>query len=75
VRTLVAQRVLGIAGGYEELNDYDALRTGPLWAPVVRKLEAKRARCAPRDRQEHAQSPGAVARGGHHSVSQDRAPG
>jgi hypothetical protein len=47
VRTLVAQRVLGIAAGYEDLNDHDALRSDPLWAAVIGKLEAKRAQCAP----------------------------
>ncbi len=47
VRTLVAQRVLGIAAGYEDLNDHDALRSDPLWAAVIGKLEAKRAGCAP----------------------------
>jgi len=47
VRTLVAQRVLGIAAGYEDLNDHDALRTDPLWAAVIGKLEAKRRECAP----------------------------
>jgi DDE family transposase len=45
VRTLVAQRVLGIAAGYEDLNDHDALRTDPLWAAVLGKLEAKRSDC------------------------------
>lgn len=45
VRTLVAQRVLGIAAGYEDLNDHDALRTDPLWGAVIGKLEAKRERC------------------------------
>jgi hypothetical protein len=47
VRTLVAQRVLGIAAGYEDLNDHDALRSDPLWAAAVGKLEVKRAQCAP----------------------------
>jgi hypothetical protein len=47
VRTLVGQRVLGIAAGYEDLNDHDALRADPLWAAVIGKLEAKRAQCAP----------------------------
>src|SRR5437660_159971 len=46
VRTLVGQRVLGIAAGYEDLNDHDALRADPLWAAVIGKLEAKRAQCA-----------------------------
>ena len=45
VRTLVAQRVLGIAAGYEDLNDHDALRTDPLWGAVLGKLEAKRSDC------------------------------
>jgi hypothetical protein len=47
VRTLVAQRVLGIAAGYEDLNDHDALRSDALWAAVIGKLEAKRSDCAP----------------------------
>jgi len=47
VRTLVGQRVLGIAAGYEDLNDHDALRTDPLWGALIGKLEAKRAQCAP----------------------------
>ena len=45
VRTLVAQRVLGIAAGYEDLNDHDALRTDPLWGAVLGKLEGKRSDC------------------------------
>lgn len=45
VRTLVAQRVLGIAAGYEDLNDHDALRTDPLWGAVLGKLEPKRRDC------------------------------
>ena len=45
VRTLVAQRVLGIAAGYEDLNDHDALRTDPLWGAVLGKIEAKRSDC------------------------------
>src|SRR3954449_5178373 len=34
---LLAQRVYGLALGYEDLNDHDDLRTDPLLAPVVRK--------------------------------------
>ncbi len=45
VRTLVAQRVLGIAAGYEDLNDHDALRSDPLWGAVIGKLRAKRSDC------------------------------
>lgn len=47
VRTLVGQRVFGIAAGYEDLNDHDALRNDPLWGTVIGKLEAKRSDCAP----------------------------
>ena len=35
VRSLVAQRVLGLALGYEDLNDHDVLRRDPLLAAVV----------------------------------------
>jgi hypothetical protein len=47
VRTLVSQRVLGIALGYEDLNDHDQLRHDPVMATLVGKLEAKREDCAP----------------------------
>lgn len=47
VRTLVSQRVIGIAAGYEDLNDHDALRTDPVWGAVVGKLESGRVGCAP----------------------------
>jgi hypothetical protein len=38
---------LGIAAGYEDLNDHDALRADPLWSAVIGKLEATRAGSAP----------------------------
>lgn len=47
VRTLVAQRVMGIALGYEDLNDHEQLRHDPLLGAVIGKLESGRARCAP----------------------------
>jgi hypothetical protein len=47
VRTLVGQRVLGIALGYEDLIDHDELRRDPVLATVLGKLEARRADCAP----------------------------
>jgi len=47
VRTLVAQRVLGIAAGYEDLNDHDALRADPLWGSLIGKLTARRRDCEP----------------------------
>jgi hypothetical protein len=47
VRTLVGQRVFGIALGYEDLNDHDDLRRDPVLGPVLGQLEARRAGCAP----------------------------
>lgn len=39
VRQLVSQRVLGLALGYEDLNDHDALRRDPLLAAVVGEVD------------------------------------
>ncbi|TAN70183.1 MAG: IS1380 family transposase [Magnetospirillum sp.] len=47
VRTLVGQRVFGIALGYEDLNDHDHLRFDPLMAVLAGKLKARRKDCAP----------------------------
>src|SRR5881227_110983 len=47
VATLVTQRVVGIALGYEDLIDHDELRHDPVLAVLVGKLEAGRADCAP----------------------------
>jgi hypothetical protein len=47
VRTLVSQRVFGIALGYEDLNDHDQLRHDPLMATLIGKLSAHRKDCAP----------------------------
>ena len=47
VSTLVMQRVVGIALGYEDLNDHDELRGDPVLAVLAGKLEARRADCAP----------------------------
>jgi hypothetical protein len=47
VRTLVGQRVFGIALGYEDLNDHDELRHDPLMATLAGKLESRRSDCAP----------------------------
>ena len=46
VETLVAQRIHGIALGYEDLNDHDELRHDPVLGLVSGKLEAKRSDCA-----------------------------
>ena len=47
VRTMVMQRVVGIALGYEDLNDHDELRHDPVLAVLAGKLEARREDCAP----------------------------
>jgi len=47
VSTLVGQRVVGIALGYEDLNDHDELRHDPVMAVLAGKLKARRKRCAP----------------------------
>jgi hypothetical protein len=46
VRTLVGQRVVGIALGYEDLIDHDELRHDPVFAVLAGKLSARRADCA-----------------------------
>ena len=46
-RTLVGQRVFGLALGYEDLNDHDHLRHDPLFAVLAGKLSARRRDCAP----------------------------
>ena len=47
VATLVMQRVLGIALGYEDLIDHDELRHDPVMAVLAGKLAARRSDCAP----------------------------
>jgi hypothetical protein len=47
VRTLVGQRVFGIALRYEDLVDHDQLRHDPTLAVLARKLSARRKDCAP----------------------------
>ena len=47
VLTLVGQRVVGIALGYEDLVDHDRLRHDLVLAVLAGKLEAKRRDCAP----------------------------
>jgi len=46
LRTLVAQRVFGIALGYEDLNDHETLRHDPVFGVLIGKLTARRSRCA-----------------------------
>lgn len=47
LETLLMQRVVGIALGYEDLNDHDQLRHDPVMAVLAGKLEAHRTGCAP----------------------------
>ena len=47
VRTQVGQRVVGIAQGYEDVEDHDHLRHDPVMAVLAGKLSAKRRNCAP----------------------------
>lgn len=47
VATLLGQRLIGLALGYEDLNDHDALRHDPLFAALAGKLQAHRSDCAP----------------------------
>jgi hypothetical protein len=47
VEAMVAQRVFGIALGYEDLIDHDQLRHDPVLATLAGKLTAKRQDCAP----------------------------
>jgi hypothetical protein len=47
VRTLVGQRVLALALGYEDLNDHHALRHDPLLAAAADKLEGEALASAP----------------------------
>lgn len=47
VRTLVGQRVFGVALGHEDLVDHDWLRHDPVMAVLVGKLAARRRDCGP----------------------------
>lgn len=47
VRTLIGQRLFGMALGYEDLNDHESLRHDAVFGTLLGKLEAKRrADCA-----------------------------
>jgi hypothetical protein len=65
IERLVGQRVLGIALGYEDVNDHDELRHDPALAATLGRVAARRSRCAALagkstlNRLEHAPSGGA----------------
>jgi hypothetical protein len=46
LRTLVGQRVIGLALGYEDVNDHDDLRFDPVLALFAERLEPRRPDCA-----------------------------
>ena len=60
--TLIGQRIVAIALGYEDVNDHDTLRRDPVLALFSDQLEPKRKNCAPLagkstiNRLEHATS-------------------
>jgi Transposase DDE domain group 1 len=62
IEAMVAQRVFGIALGYEDVVDHDQLRFDPVLATLAGKLTARRKGCAPLagkstlNRLEHAPS-------------------
>jgi hypothetical protein len=75
VAAMVAQRVFGIALGYEDLLDHDHLRHDPVLAALAGKLTARRKNCAPLagkstlNRLEHA--PAGASR--YHKIGHDGA--
>jgi hypothetical protein len=77
VRTLVAQRVFGLALGYEDLVDHDEVRRDPVLGAMLGKLERGSEALAPLagkstlNRLEHAPANGVSAR--YHRISHDGA--
>jgi hypothetical protein len=78
VRTLVGQRIIGIALGHEDLVDHDDLRHDPVMAAMLGKLTPRREECAPLagkstlSRLEHSPQEGAVrAPPRYHKISHD----
>lgn len=77
LRTLLAQRICGIALGYEDINDHEALRHDPVLSLLSEKLAPGRADCAllagksTLNRLEHAPSgaPGRYHRIGHDAAA------
>jgi hypothetical protein len=79
-RTLIGQRIIGIALGHEDLVDHDDLRHDPVLAAMMGKLTPRRKECAPLagkstlSRLEHAPEEGETrAPWRYHKISHDRA--
>jgi hypothetical protein len=72
--TLIGQRIVAIALGYEDVNDHDTLRRDPVLALFSDRLEPKRKDCAPLagkstvNRLEHAPRDGG---GRYHKIDHD----
>ena len=72
--TLIGQRIVAIALGYEDVNDHDTLRRDPVLALFSDRLEPKRKDCAPLagkstvNRLEHAARDGG---GRYHKIGHD----
>jgi Transposase DDE domain group 1 len=78
MRTLVSQRVIGIALGYEDLVDHDRFRHDPVMGVLMGKLTPRRKECAALagkstlSRLEHAPQEGpALAPPRYHKISHD----
>ena len=75
LRTLLAQRITGIALGHEDLSDHDDLRRDPVLALLADSLEGRRKGCAPLagkstlQRLEHAPADGKPGR--YHRIDHD----
>ena len=75
VEAMVAQRVFGIALGYEDLIDHDQLRHDPVLATLAGKLDGQAPGLCAARRQEHAQPARACAVGPdrYHKIGHDAA--
>ena len=78
IRTLVGQRIVGIALGHEDLVDHEELRHDPVLAAMLGKLTPRRKECAPLagkstlSRLEHSPQEGAAhAPPRYHKISHD----
>jgi Transposase DDE domain group 1 len=62
LRELLAQRLLGVAAGYEDLNDHDRLRLDPLFAVAAGKADPLGMNRAERDQGKALASPSTLNR-------------
>lgn len=61
---LLAQRVLGLACGYEDLNDHDQLRSDPMWGLLAGKADPEQAPIAGKSTLNRLEAAAAVAEPG-----------